>query len=159
MILARQVILVEGPSDELIVQKAFLEARGGLPIEAGVEVISVNSLAFRRFLEIGKALKIPVRVVIDNDGKAESVRERFKDFKDDSHIKLCLSDDNNLKTLENHLISANGLEKLNTVLGAQYASEEGLLEFMLANKTECALKVFESAAPLTFPKYISDAIE
>ncbi len=42
MILASQTLLVEGPSDELVVQKAFLPTHGRLPLEAGVEVISVN---------------------------------------------------------------------------------------------------------------------
>ena len=38
VILAKKVILVEGPSDELIIQKAFLVKHGKLPIEAGVDV-------------------------------------------------------------------------------------------------------------------------
>ena len=39
MILAERSILVEGPSDELIVQRGFRQRHGVLPLEAGVEVI------------------------------------------------------------------------------------------------------------------------
>lgn len=40
-----------------------------MPLDKGVEVISVNSLAFKRFLDIARLLKIDVTVVTDNDGK------------------------------------------------------------------------------------------
>jgi predicted ATP-dependent endonuclease of OLD family len=72
MILAEQTILVEGPSDELIVQKAFFQAHGKMPLEAGVEVISVNALAFKRFLDIAKLLEIDTYVVTDNDGSTRA---------------------------------------------------------------------------------------
>lgn len=38
--LAERIILVEGPSDELVVQRAFLDAHGKLPLEGGVDVIA-----------------------------------------------------------------------------------------------------------------------
>jgi predicted ATP-dependent endonuclease of OLD family len=68
LILARRAILVEGPSDELIVQKAFQVLNGKMPIEMGVDVITVGSLAFKRFLDIAKILGTKVDVVTDNDG-------------------------------------------------------------------------------------------
>ncbi|MEE8209154.1 MAG: AAA family ATPase, partial [bacterium] len=52
MILSKRSILVEGPSDELIVQKAYYQTHEKLPLEDEVEVISVDSLAFKRFLDI-----------------------------------------------------------------------------------------------------------
>ncbi len=50
LVLAKRAILVEGPSDELIVQRAFLDKHGVLPMEAGVDVINVRGLSFKRFL-------------------------------------------------------------------------------------------------------------
>ena len=66
LILARKVILVEGPSDESVIQRAFLVKYGTLPIEAGVDVINVRGLSFARFLDIAKELKNEFRVVTDN---------------------------------------------------------------------------------------------
>jgi len=43
MILCRKAILVEGPSDELIVQKAYSKQKDRLPIEDEVDVISVGT--------------------------------------------------------------------------------------------------------------------
>jgi len=56
LILCKKAILVEGDSDELIVQKAYQKQYGKLPIEDSVDVISVKSLAFKRFLDIAKEL-------------------------------------------------------------------------------------------------------
>lgn len=63
MLLSRKCILVEGPSDELIVQRAYKERHGKLPLEDGVDVISVAGIAFKRFLEIAAILKLEVCVI------------------------------------------------------------------------------------------------
>ena len=47
LILSQKAILVEGPSDELIVQKAYFQKNGVSPLEHGIDVITVNSLAFK----------------------------------------------------------------------------------------------------------------
>ena len=39
LIMSKRTILVEGPSDELIVQKAYKAQHGRLPLEDGVDVI------------------------------------------------------------------------------------------------------------------------
>jgi len=81
LILAAKAILVEGPSDELIVQKAYLLKHGRLPIEDGVDVISVRGLSFARFLEIASALEKEVAVVLDNDGDYdEKVKNRYSEY-------------------------------------------------------------------------------
>ena len=42
LVLAKRVILVEGPSDELVVQRAYRDAHNGrLPIQDGVDVMSM----------------------------------------------------------------------------------------------------------------------
>ena len=65
LILSKRSILVEGPSDELIVQKAFHAKHAASPLERGIDVISVKSLAFKRFLEIARPLGIRVDVVTE----------------------------------------------------------------------------------------------
>ena len=80
MMLAKRTILVEGPSDELIVQKAFSQTHDMLPLQAGVEVISVGT-SFKRFLDIAKQLNIDVSVVRDNDGDATAKTALFEDYR------------------------------------------------------------------------------
>lgn len=61
--LAERVTLVEGPSDELVVQRAYLDAHGKLPIKDGVDVISVRGLQVKRFLDTAVQPEKPVVVV------------------------------------------------------------------------------------------------
>ncbi len=159
LILSPKTILVEGPSDELIVQKAYKKKHGTLPLEGGVDVISVGT-SFLRFLEIGKLLKLDIRVVTDNDGNVDALRKKYKDYLGEKvgNINICFSDDKKYKTLEPQLLKANSLETLNAVLGTDFASDEDLLIHMGKNKTESALKVFEFDQDLEFPDYICGAI-
>jgi predicted ATP-dependent endonuclease of OLD family len=158
MILAPKSILVEGPSDELVVQRAFQDKYQKAPLESGVEVISVRALAFKRFLDIAALLELNVVVVTDNDGKPDNVVEKYADYAGHQNIKICYSADAALQTLEPQLLAANGREKLNTVLGRNDATDDALLSFMEANKSECALRFFDTKEAVTIPQYIQDAI-
>ena len=41
---------------------------------------------------------------------------------------------------------------------ADYPDEESISKFMQDNKTDCALKIFDTNAVIKFPQYILDAI-
>ncbi|MCK4794904.1 MAG: AAA family ATPase [Desulfobacteraceae bacterium] len=161
LILSAKTILVEGPSDELIVQKAYSVQHGKLPLEDGVDVISVRGLSFKRFLEIGKLLNLDIRVVTDNDGDVEALKEKYHDYMSgkEENIKICFSDDEKCKTLEPQLLKANSIERLNAVLYTNYTSDDDLLSHMGKHKTDTALKVFDFDENLEFPDYICDAIK
>jgi energy-coupling factor transporter ATP-binding protein EcfA2 len=159
LILAKKAILVEGPSDELIVQKAYKVTHGKLPIENGVDVINVRGLSFSRFLDIAKELKKEVCVVTDNDGDHQhKVVEKYAPYSAITTIKICADTDNTAKTLEPQLAKCNTLTLLNKVLGTDHKTVDSLVGFMVANKTESALKIFESTEAVIFPKYVNDAV-
>jgi ABC-type multidrug transport system ATPase subunit len=160
LILSFKTILVEGPSDELIVQKAYKKQHGKLPIENGIDVITVGSLAFKRFLEIGKLLNLDIRVVTDNDGNVDSIKEKYRDYlgRQAGNIKIYYDTDENYPTLEPQLLKANSLDVLNGVLGKDFTNENDLLNYMDKNKTDIALKIFNSDKLLTFPSYIQNAV-
>ena len=158
MILARRTILVEGPSDELIVQKAFYQSHGKMPLEAGIEVISVNSLAFKRFLDIAKLLNIDVSVVADNDGKFSAKIAGYAAYESEKNIHIHIGKDDLCPTLEPQLVKANGLVKLNRILGKACADEAELIEYMKENKTDTALKILDSIEAIDIPEYIKNAV-
>ncbi len=157
LILAKRSILVEGPSDELIVQKGFLQTHGCLPLEKGVEVISVGT-SFKRFLEIARHLNLDVSVVRDNDGDPHGKRRAFDEYRTDDNIKVFIDDDANAKTLEPQLINSNGLKRLNKMLEKNFDTEIELEKYMSRNKTDCALKLFTYDGELLIPEYICAAI-
>lgn len=170
LILCKKAILVEGDSDELVVQKAFmLNNDGKLPIEKGVDVISVGT-SFLRFLEIAEKIGTNVAVVTDNDGNVEAVKNKYKNYLDDNvkqNIKICFDadvdtgniQDFNYNTLEPKFLKANSREALNKIFETAYQNDDDLQKYMKANKTECALKIFETQETLNFPQYILDAIK
>lgn len=161
LILAEKTILVEGPSDELVVQRAYRDHYGKLPIENGVDVISVG-LAFKRFLEIAKILALDVRVVTDNDGDVSKLKFKYRDYLNGEtpKIKICYSEDEDLATLEPQLLHSNSLQKMNAILNKGFLSETDLLEHMMnsENKTECALRMFLTDEQWSAPEYIRHAI-
>lgn len=171
LVLCKKAILVEGDSDELVVQKAYmLKNSGRLPIEDGVEVISVGT-AFLRFLEIADEISKQVCVVTDNDGDVDKVKEKYKPYESSQTIKVCFDETvdsgelmigdkkYNYNTLEPKLLKSNSLDILNKIFGTSYNTEDELRVYMRANKTECALKIFKTDKDITFPQYILDAIE
>lgn len=166
LILCRKAILVEGPSDELIVQKAFLKNKGKLPIEDEVDVISVGT-CFLRFLEIAEKIKKPVVVVTDNDSDFETkVTKKYEKYKDVASIKICADSRNKLNTLEPQIADANKdqLDVLREALGlsdSDYPDQQAVTDYMKDRnrKTECALKIFSTDKDVKYPQYILDAVE
>jgi predicted ATP-dependent endonuclease of OLD family len=168
--LAAKAILVEGDSDELVVQRAYMDVNGGrLPIQDGIDVISVGT-AFLRFLELASKLKIPVAVVTDNDGDTAAVEQKYAAYKGSDNVKICFDPDVdtgsltikdkafNYNTLEPKLLKANGRATLNTILGTSAKTDDELRIHMRANKTESALAIFNSTTSITYPNYIQKAI-
>ena len=164
LLLCRKALLVEGDSDELIVQKAYMTAnKGRLPIEDGIDVISVK-LTFKRFLEVAQKLKLSVAVITDNDGNYDNnITKKYKGFKDEDTIKIFADIRNELNTLEPQFFDANKTDpnKLCRAIGINhkiYNTEDKIIKYMIDNKTSWALKVFDSGEVLEFPKYIQEAV-
>lgn len=110
MVLCKKAILVEGDSDELIVQKAYMKTHdGNLPIQDQIDVISVGT-SFLRFLELADALNISVAVITDNDGDINALESKYSNYLGEnqkSNIKICYDktvDSGNLMIGKNHII-------------------------------------------------------
>ena len=174
LMLCKKAILVEGDSDELVVQKAYMQENGGhLPIQDGIDVISVGT-SFLRFLEIACCLKKPTVIVTDNDGDINALKRKYADYleKDQNpFIKICFDStidigalkigttNYNYNTLEPKMLKANNRELFNRVFGTKYDNNDDLLKYMKQNKTECAMAIFDFTEAIAFPDYILEAIK
>ena len=157
LILSKKVFLVEGPSDELIIQKLYLQKYGKLPIEDGVDIISVRGTSFARFLDIAKNLKTKVFVIPDNDGKVDKMKEKYSKYVNEN-IKLLMSEDNDLYTLEKIVVENNDFDQLKSIINPNKNNKEELLDYMIENKTEWALKAFENDFTLNYIKEVYDEL-
>ena len=171
LVLCRKAILVEGASDELVVQRAYMDLHNGrLPIADGVDVISVG-LTFLRFLELADKLGIPTYVVTDNDGDVDALKKKYFNYLGEhakQTISICFDetvDGNendtskyNYNTLEPKLLKENSLDSFNALFGKNYSTEDELRKYMKNNKTECALAIFSATERVNYPEYILKAV-
>ena len=176
LILCKKAILVEGDSDELVLQRAYMDNHDGkLPIEDEVEIISVGT-SFLRFLEIAERLDFPVKVVTDNDGDVKALEKKYANYigiNKKKNIDICYDKNEytgtlmlgktnpkpfNYNTLEPLLLKANSLATLNAIFDTDYTSEDDLHKYMKANKTDCALKIFSSDNKIKYPDHIMEAV-
>ena len=162
ILLANHAILVEGPADELIVQRAYIDNYGKQPIEAGIDVVTVDSLAFQRYCELSSLIKKPITIVTDNDGNVQKVKERYKKYGE--LVTLCVESDNSLNTLEPSVLAVNldNFEEFKAIVyyGKDIESRdiESIKNFMLGNKTEWSMRVLTSKKRIKYPTYILEAI-
>ena len=155
-------------------QKAYMVLNNGvLPIEKGIDVISVGT-SFLRFLEIPEKIKKPVAVVTDNDGDIDALKKKYSSYigkNKKEHIKICFDDKVdtgnlmisgtpfNYNTLEPKLLKDNSIDKLNDIFETSFETKNKLLKYMKNNKTEGALKIFCTDKGIDFPDYILRAIK
>ena len=167
--LVDKAILVEGPSDELIIQRAYQDKYGRSPLADGIDVISAG-LAFERFLSIAQLIGKKVAIVTDNDGNPEKVAKKFEPYLPLENIQAFFDskahdephDDYptlRLDTLEATLVRSAGREALCSLLGRKDESDHSLIHYMETNKTDTALSIFDSDTSIAFPDYITGAIE
>jgi putative ATP-dependent endonuclease of OLD family len=158
LILARKVALVEGPSDGLVLERAFLDAEGKTPSQAGIDIISMGGLTFQRALEVCACLDRQAVALEDNDGRTViEVQASVAHLLVAGKRELLVSDPDKGKTLEPQIIAVNDEALLRRVLRVSSAADLG--KWMPNNKTEGALRILDASEPIEFPAYINRAVE
>ncbi|UNX69102.1 ATP-dependent nuclease [Klebsiella aerogenes] len=106
--LSRKVILVEGPSDELVLKKIYLRKHDRLPEQDGIDIIVVRGVGFDTFISVGMEIGTSINVLRDNDGAYdENVVKARDSYAAYPNIKLISSAKNEEFSLEPAMIYAN----------------------------------------------------
>ncbi len=112
VVLSKKVVLVEGPSDELILKKIYLEEYGQLPEEGGIDIIVARGIGFENYLEIAKHTGTMLNVVKDNDGDYDNNIKSYEEkYNKCNSIKFFSSEDKNLYSLEPVMIASNSVKE------------------------------------------------
>jgi len=183
VILAKHPILVEGPSDELILKKIYLNKNKRLPEEDGIDIIVVRGIGFNSYLNIVKPLKHKLRIVKDNDGdyRKNILHWSYDNFKGCDFITYYSEITNDSNSLEPALIKANSdkednLDKLAKVMLStqtfnKYNKKVGLDEKKVffrewfegedsgKKKVDSAIRIFDSDEKINFPDYLINAVK
>lgn len=158
LVLADKAALVEGPSDAIILERAYRDATDNDPGDVGVDIISMGGLTFRRALELCARLDRQAVALHDNDGRTvDDVTSGFTDYLADGKRVLLVSDPAHGTTLEPQMAAINDGARLGTVLGLR--SNADPTTWMTNNKTEAALRIFDSETALNYPTYVLEAVE
>ncbi|WP_433612424.1 ATP-dependent nuclease [Prescottella agglutinans] len=159
IVLADKLVLAEGPSDEMLFERAFRDKHGKTPIEAGIDVLSMAGVSLARALELAAALDRRVAGIRDNDEQPPSHWEaKVTDHLQAGKRQLFIGDPSHGKTLEPQLIHVNGDATLRALLSITDDTKT-TLEWMTGHKTDTALTLAESETSITFPDYLMKAIE
>lgn len=168
-VLAEKIVLVEGPTDDLIIQRAYRDAYGHLPSDDGIDIFVVDSLAFKRFCEIGKLIGKKVVVVTDNDGNIEdNINKKYKGYVGHPDFAFYFETDEALHTIEPSVLAVNSSdgtpsEMFRQAISARgsmmYKSYDEILSFMTLNKAEWAYRIFEADVCVCFPEYINNVVK
>ncbi|MGP9555309.1 MULTISPECIES: ATP-dependent nuclease, partial [unclassified Halomonas] len=180
--LSNRVILVEGPSDELVLKKIYYRKHGRLPEQDGIDIIVVRGVGFDTFIAVGKEIGTKIHVLRDNDGDYErnviAARLEYTDF---PNIQLFSSESDLEFSLEPALIyaNANNLEMLDAfaemVLSTQTknlynkkSTLEDRREFLIdwfrsikgngkgTRKVDSAIKLFDGSLEFEYPAFLDE---
>lgn len=150
--LSRKAILVEGPSEYMLLEKFYYSVTGHTPEEDDVHIIDVRGLSFNRYLEIAKQTTSKVAIITDNDGDYQkNCVDRYVDYVADSNISVFYHLDNTQKTFE-IVLYADNADLCDSVFGGKAE------QYMLTNKTEAAFTLLSQEQAISVPDYIKRAI-
>lgn len=157
IVLAKKIVLVEGPSDEIVFERIFLDEYEERPMACGIDVLSMRGLSLARGLELCSALNKPTTVIRDNDGvDPDELRESLSAWLKNGERELFVGEISSGKTLEPQLIYHSGENLLRDVLGI--TAQADLLKWMTREKTEAALRIGTSSKRIIPPAYMLEAV-
>ena len=167
IVLGERVVLVEGPSDEMIFNWAYEKKFSHAPQEDAIDVIAYG-VRGKRALELASALrKTPVAVLRDNDGKpSDKWKKDAEPYLSEGRC-MFVDDNTSLPTLEPQMVRANSSNLSSFAkaidFGDDSPNESDLVEFMVGNKTEWAWSFVTNTASLNsdfvIPPYIEAAVD
>ena len=152
-VISHKVILVEGPSEYMLLEKFYESIAGNKPEIDGVHIVDIHGLSFKRYLETAQLIKNKVAIVTDNDGDIQKYCvNKYSDFLNDANIKICYEEDETKSTFEMVLYCDNQ-ELCSRIFG------DDARNYMLKNKTEAAYLLLDQGEAISVPDYIRRAIE
>ena len=151
--LAGKALLVEGPSEFMLLEEFYKSVTGHIPEDDGIHTIDVRGQSFKRYLEISKLTGSRVGVITDNDKDYHThCVEKYIDFAGDTNIEIFYDSNNEKFTFEVILYGDNSA-LCNALFGADAQ------KYMLNNKTEAIFLLLSQNQPIVVPDYSRRAIE
>ena len=151
--LAKKALLVEGPSEFMLMERFYYTIVGRGPEADDIHIIDIRGLSFLRYLEIAKLTGGKVAIITDNDGDAKKhCIDKYSAYSNDPNIEIFYEDDCTKSTFEIVLYTDNSAV-CDSIFGTNAQT------FMLNNKTEAAYRLLSQDQQISVPNYIKRAIK
>ncbi|MGC6233529.1 AAA family ATPase [Hafnia paralvei] len=183
--LSHKVILVEGPSDELVLKKIYHRKHNRLPEQDGIDIIVVRGVGFDTFISVGMEIGTRINVLRDNDGDYDqNVVKVRADYAAYPNIKLISSAKNEEFSLEPAMIYANATDLVmldafaKVVLSTQtfnlydkVVDLDKRRDFLIdwfrsvqgngkgARKVDSAIKLFDGTLNFRYPPFLDEVFD
>lgn len=165
-ILSEKVILVEGPTEFLLIPKIFEQIYNEKLDAHKITIISCLGISYKRYMDIADKMNKKIAVLTDNDKNPNNI-EYKKEFNErHENIKIFMDDNIANWTWEACFYNLN-TEILNKIIKiepkAKYLYNGNyygqVLGKMLNNKTEVAYLMYNEEFVFEVPDYIKGALE
>lgn len=168
-LLAEKVILVEGPTEYLLIPKLYEQTYNRKLENDNITIISCGGISYKRYLTIAETIGKKTCVITDNDEKEETVEE-IKEYNKDNEKQQIFTDENiDNWTWEICFYKENNakLEKIIEIKeGSKYSfkgrsyEEEPYLGKMLNKKVDTAFVILkDKSVEWQIPEYVREALE
>ncbi|MDH2455531.1 AAA family ATPase [Corynebacterium bovis] len=158
LILADLIVVVEGPSDEMVFTRFFADKFKKEPLDCGVDVMSVNGTSFARCFELAAVLNRSLFAIRDNDGQEpEDLRDEVSSHLKDSEREFYIGDPRLGHTLEPQIVNANDMDSLRRALSKSEKVDPAT--WMKEHKTDAALAIATSEHRLKAPPYMEEVLQ
>lgn len=151
--LATKTILVEGPSEYMLLERFYQSVTNHTPEDDNIHIIDVRGLSFLRYLEIANLTGSKVAIITDNDADYQKhCIDKYAVYLGEPNISVFYDSDNTKNTFEIVLYGDNST-LCDSLFGACAQ------DYMLNNKTEAAYTLLSQGQSIVVPEYIKRAIE
>ena len=165
-ILAPRVLLVEGPTEYMLLPKMVELLKHETVEELGVTIIACDGISYKRYLAIAEKMDKRVAVITDNDGQKDRISDATNYNNKNKNQHVFTSPNVNQLTWEFCLYDENQQvldEMFPPAPNAKYVfrgvEHPGTLGYMLCNKANVAYKMATSNIDFITPDYVKKAIK
>lgn len=165
-ILSNKVILVEGPTEYMLIPKIFKTLFNKSIDNYGITIIDCGGVKYKRYLNIGNTIGKKIAVLTDNDHKQSNLDYKNSNNKSHDNIKIYMDDSLDNWTWEVCFYNLNK-EKLEEIISVEeyadylfHGRDYGkVLGKMLNNKVDTAFQMYNYNDEFVIPQYIKDCLE
>lgn len=164
MILAKKLVIVEGPTEYIVLESMFKAITGDSMVNQGVHIISMGGNLMKRFVRLSKVIGHKVLIITDNDGK----KERVMYESEDKNITVVMPKNVKEFTFEVALYNKNKeffknifLKKAESTTWKKHENLDRSLVYLLDNKVDSALQYIDyiEKGKIKVPNYIEEGIK